>query len=217
MTTPAKVQEWLRNNEGNLTDAYKAVNYSGPPLKIKGGNLTNNRSKIRLSQRGENGDSTRKAATKIRPPQGREEQNRNRRQNYRRASIRKKGGSVVIDHKIDLNLLYNTVKDLLDPTREIERLEQSYGPLGDRPDNRQIISAKTNEIKNQQTRAVQSKLGKMESRKPSLRFDRGTASASFKIDSSLFSSPTVNESHPLGGNVIDTDPLGGNGLPMRTP
>lgn len=28
---------------------------------------------------------------------------------------------------------------------------------------------------------------------------------------------TSNESHPMGGNVVNTDPLGGNGLMMRTP
>ena len=31
------------------------------------------------------------------------------------------------------------------------------------------------------------------------------------------STSTGNESHPMGGNVINTDPLGGNGLLMRTP
>ena len=60
MSTPAKVQEWLRTNNGNLTDAYKAVEYDGPPLKIKEGSLSTNRSKIRLSPRGENGDHARK-------------------------------------------------------------------------------------------------------------------------------------------------------------
>ena len=37
------------------------------------------------------------------------------------------------------------------------------------------------------------------------------------VKSLIFGSPTVNESHPMGGNVIDTDPLGGMGLLMRTP
>ena len=60
MSTPAQVQEWLRNNNGNLSDAYKAVKYEGPPLKIKDGSLTSNRAKIRLSLRGENGDAARK-------------------------------------------------------------------------------------------------------------------------------------------------------------
>ena len=205
MTTPAKVQEWLRNNDGNLTDAYKAVNYSGPPLKVKEGNLTDKRSKIRLAKRGDSGDANRKAAQKLRPPQGKEEQNRNRRQNYKRSSIRKKGGSVVIDHVIDLDLLRKTVEGLANPTAEIERLEQSYGPLGDRPDNRKIISSRTNEIKNQQSRAVQSHLKKMETKKPSLRFDRGVGS---------FVPQQGWQEQLAAPKTIDTDPLGGMGLPI---
>ena len=105
MTTPAKVQEWLRTNDGNLTDAYKAVGYEGPPLKLKAGNLSSKRSKIRVSPRGENGDSKRAANNKLRPPQTKEEQNRNRRQDYKARSLRKQGKNVHIDHTVELKLL----------------------------------------------------------------------------------------------------------------
>ena len=50
----------------------------------------------------------------------------------------------------------------------IERLEQSYGPLGSRPGNRKIIGSKTNEIKRQQSKAVQKRLGQMEASNPSI-------------------------------------------------
>ena len=100
MSTPAKVAEWLRNNDGNLTDAYKATGYTGPPLKVKEGSLSGDRSKIRLSPRGDNGDTSRRQALQLNPPQTKEEQNRNRRQNYKRSSLRKQGKNVVIDHKI---------------------------------------------------------------------------------------------------------------------
>tara|TARA_B100001059_G_scaffold104308_1_gene104141 strand:- start:3141 stop:3770 length:630 start_codon:yes stop_codon:yes gene_type:complete len=185
MSTPAEVQEWLRNNDGNLTDAYKAVNYSGPPLKVKDGNLTDKRSKIRLAKRGENGDHKRKQAEKIRPPQGREEQNRNRRQNYKRSSINKRGGKVVIDHVVELDLLRQTVENSSNPTAEIERLEKSYGPLGDRPDNRKIIGARTNEIKRQQSKNVQTTLQKLESKRPSIRFYGGSALLNYTSGSQI--------------------------------
>ena len=168
MSTPAKVGEWLRNNDGNLTDAYKAVGYKGPPLKIKEGNLNTNRSKIRVAIRGDNGDTSRQAAERLNPPQTKEEQNRNRRQNYKRSALRKQGKNVVIDHKVELDLLTQTV-DGMPPEKaqqHIKQLEKSYGHLGDRPGNRQIISARANEIKRQQSRAVQQSLGNMPDESP---------------------------------------------------
>lgn len=157
MSTPAKVQEWLRNNNGNLKDAYKAVGYEGPPLKIKGGNLTNLRRQIRVSLRGENGDATRKKNLKLNPPQNKNEVNQNRRQNYKARSLNAQGAKVHIDHKIDLKLLGETVEGMTPEQAKahIKRLEQSYGPLGDRPGNRQIIGEFTNGRKAAQSKALQ--------------------------------------------------------------
>jgi len=158
MSTPAKVQEWLRTNDGNLPDAYKATGYEGLPLKIKAGNLTSKRSKIRVSPRGENGDSKRAFNTKLRPPQTKEEKNRNRRQEYKRRSLRKQGKNVHIDHIIDLDLLGQTVEGMTpdEAQKHIAQLEKSYGPLGDRPDNRRIIGEKTNLKKAAQSAELQS-------------------------------------------------------------
>lgn len=163
MSTPAKVQEWLRNNNGTLPDAYKAVKYEGPPLKIKEGNLSNLRSEIRLSPRGGNGDATRKQNLKLNPPQNKDEVNQNRRQNYKARSLNAKGAKVHIDHKIDLKLLGETVEGMTPEQAKahIKRLEQSYGPLGDRPGNRQIIGEYTNNIKASQTGALQRHLRDM--------------------------------------------------------
>ena len=163
MSTPAKVGEWLRNNKGNLPDAYKAVDYEGDPLKIKEGNLTNNRDKIRVAKRGENGDYSRRAVEKLNPPQNKQEQNQNRRQNYKRSSLRKAGNNVVIDHKHELKLLGQTV-DGMTPQQaeaEIKRLEKSYGPLGNRPGNRQIVGARFNELKRQGSEQLQQHLGRL--------------------------------------------------------
>ena len=69
------VTQWLKDNPTKKNsrgrtvstgkrDAYKAVGYKGPPLKSKEGNLTNNRANLRLSLRGDNGDTARAAASK---------------------------------------------------------------------------------------------------------------------------------------------------------
>jgi hypothetical protein len=158
------VQTYLRNNPGsNLTSAYKAVGYTGPPLKIKEGNLTDKRSSVRLATRGDAGNVNRRASMRLRPPQTKEEVNRNRQQENVRRNINAKGGKVVIDHKVDLSLLRSTVEGMSpeQAQQKIQQLEQSYGPLGNRPDNRQIISAKTNELKRQQQAKVQQKLQQM--------------------------------------------------------
>tara|TARA_Y100000592_G_scaffold42269_1_gene67208 strand:- start:267 stop:974 length:708 start_codon:yes stop_codon:yes gene_type:complete len=163
MSTPAKVGEWLRNNKGNLPDAYKAVGYEGEPLKIKEGNLTNNREKIRVAKRGANGDLSRRAAENLNPPQNKQEQNQNRRQNYKRSSLRKAGKNVVIDHHHELKLLGQTV-DGMTPQQakaEIKRLEKSYGPLGNRPGNRKIVGARFNELKRQGSKQLQQHLGRL--------------------------------------------------------
>ena len=163
MSTPAEVGKWLRNNDGNLPDAYRAVGYTGPSLKIKEGNLTTNRSKIRVAVRGDNGDTSRKFAESLNPPQTKEEQNQNRRQNYKRSSLRKQGKDVVIDHTVELDLTAQTVSGMspAEAKKHIQKLEESYGPLGNRPQNRRIIGAPENELKRQQSKAVQTALSQM--------------------------------------------------------
>ena len=163
MTTPAKVGEWLRNNKGNLPDAYEAVGYEGDPLKIKEGNLTNNRDDIRVAKRGNNGDLSRRATEQLNPPQTREERNRVRRQNYKRSSLRKAGKKVVIDHHHELKLLGQTVEGMTPEQAKahIKRLEQSYGPLGNRPDNRRLVGARYNELKRQGSEQLQQHLSRL--------------------------------------------------------
>lgn len=174
MPDKAAVQQWLRRNpESNLINAYKAVGYEGPPLKIKVGNLTNNRDKIRLARRGENGDTNRKKAQKLRQPINKTEKSINRLQNTLRTSYRKAGINVVIDHIIDLDLLRTTLEGLDEKEAQalIERLEVSYGPLGDRPQNRRIIDDATNGKKNSERKALQKHLEKLE--EIELKRDRG--------------------------------------------
>ena len=166
MPTPAKVGEWLRSNDGNLPDAYEAVGYEGPPLKIKEGNLSYNRSSIRVSPRGSNGDGSRQAALRLNPPQDSQERNQNRRQEYKRSSLRKQGKNVVLDHKHELDLLAQTV-DGMSPEEAkatIKRLEKSYGPLGNRPGNRRLVGARFNELKRQDSKMLQQYLRQMQIR-----------------------------------------------------
>jgi len=197
------VQKYLRENPGsNLTDAYQATGYKGPPLKIKEGNLNDGRSRIRLSERGDAGDSNRRQSMSLRPPQTPQEQNQNRRQNYKRSSLRKQGKDVVIDHVVELDLLRQTVQGLRagQAKQTIERLEQSYGPLGNRPGNRKIIGSKTNELKRQQSKAVQKRLGQMEASNPST-IDL------FRNEIRMVPVPGVGTLQG-GGHRVSMDPLG---------
>ena len=61
---PTKKNKRGRNVRTGLRDGYKGVGYEGPPLKIKEGNLTNNRNRIRLSLRGDAGDAARSASAR---------------------------------------------------------------------------------------------------------------------------------------------------------
>ena len=170
MSTLAKVQEYLRKTPGSrIPEAVKAVDYKGPPLKIKDGNLNEGREKIRLGLRQNTGDEKRQANLRLRKPQTKEEQNQRRRQNYKRSSLRKQGVPAVIDHRIPLDRLGETVegKTPEEAKKRIEELEEVYGPLGDRPQNRVIRGAASNERKRQQEAEVQRRLGEMEQEQPS--------------------------------------------------
>ena len=155
------------------TEIYEAIGRppAGYRLKSDGKGSVTTESTANRRGRKNRAESKRQEAIRLRPPQTQEEVNRNRRQNYARRNINLKGnrGQVVIDHKIDLSLLHSTVQGQTPQQAQqtIQRLEQSYGPLGNRPDNRQIIGAYTNEVKRQQTKAVQSKLEQMETKNPS--------------------------------------------------
>ena len=170
MSTLAKVQEYLRKTPGSrIPDAVKAVDYKGPPVKIKDGNLNEGRDRIRLGLRQNTGDEKRQANLRLRKPQTKEEQNQRRRQNYKRSGLRRQGIPAVIDHRIPLDRLGETVegKTPEEAEKRIEELEEVYGPLGDRPQNRVIRGAASNEKKRQQEAEVQRRLGEMEQEQPS--------------------------------------------------
>jgi len=199
MPTPAKVGAWLRSNDGNLPDAYKAVGYEGPPLKIKEGNLSTKRSDIRVAKRGNNGDTSRRAAERLNPPQNKQEENQVRRQNYKRSSLRKQGKNVVIDHHHELDLLAQTV-DGMSPEEAratFKRLEESYGPLGNRPGNRRLVGARFNELKRQDSQMLQKYLGQMQIRPQTNGFMNGLNAA---IPDAIEVIPMLDE---LFGNPVD--------------
>lgn len=144
------LNKYLKNNlDASVAEAKKAVNYKGEPVKPKAGNTTNNRAKLRMGKRGTNGDHERKKLLKVRPPQSKEEVNRNRRQNYKRLQLNKEHGKgkFVIDHIYSLNKLgqelWGVGERLVGKT--IDRIEAVHGPVGDRPQNRRIISSGQNE------------------------------------------------------------------------
>ena len=220
----SKAREYI-SNEGRKTptEIYEAIGRppSGYRLKADGkGSVKTERTANRRGRK-VRAESKRQEAIKLRPPQTKEEENLRRRQNYKRTSIRQKGGSVVIDHKIDLSLLQSTVEGLPpeQATDVIEQLEKSYGPLGDRPQNRQIIGERTNELKRQQTKAVQTKLKQMETRQPSRRvvvtpvnFGGGT-----RLMFNAEFDPTPDPGTRRGGGVEVSDPGGLMPFPVMLP
>ena len=141
MSTPAKVQEWLRNNNGNLSDAYKAVKYEGPPLKIKEGSLTSNRAKIRLSFRGENGDAARRKFDTTSTPTA----------YYESKQLSKKSSALTQEAKM-FGLEGTRIEHLAD---QDDAKHMTAGAPGD-PTNKAVVRASDAEFKNE----VKRRLGK---------------------------------------------------------
>ena len=139
MSTPAKVQEWLRNNNGTLPDAYKAVEYEGPPLKIKEGNLSNLRHKIRLSFRGENGDHARKKFDTTSTPKA----------HYESKQLQKKSSALSREASM-YDLEGTRIEHLAD---QDDAKSITAGAAGD-PDNKAIVKASDAEFKNEVKRRV---------------------------------------------------------------
>lgn len=139
MSTPAKVQEWLRNNNGTLPDAYKAVEYEGPPLKIKEGNLSNKRGEIRLSFRGENGDQARKKFDTTSTPKA----------HYESKQLQKK--SSTLSREASMYGLEGTRIEHLADQDDAKSI--TAGAAGD-PDNKAIVKASDAEFKNEVKRRV---------------------------------------------------------------
>jgi hypothetical protein len=203
------------------TEIYESIGSppSGYRLKADGkGNVTTEAIDVR-KRRQTKAETKRKEALNLRRAQTKQEQNQVRRQNYARTAIRKRGGSVVIDHVIDLSLLADTVRGMTpeEVKRHIEKLEKVYGPLGDRPQNRRIIGEYTNEIKRQQSKSVQKALKQMETKspskslkltkpnKPKLQIVNGSVQLSFFEGFDMLDEPSVR--------MVDTGP----GLPIAIP
>lgn len=229
--TASKVTEWLKQNprvrQGrggfratNLKDGYKATGYNGPPLKVKEGNLSNNRGNLRLAKRGENGDAKRKENLKLRQPVDANERTQNRRQAKERAAKNRVSGrgSHVIDHRIPLDRLGETVegKTPEQAQKRIKELEGVYGPLGDRPGNRQVITAQENEQKRQEEKAIQQRLGEMEDKQPSSETSRNKFAKILSSPEMSYALQKCIEAGTITGSVLTTiASLGGSVLGLR--
>ena len=145
-------------------------------------------------------------------------------------SIRAKG--LQVDH---INEVSRTGPALAAMTPEERERYQSLIPSGNQADNYQGLSAEDNGRKNRDLHRLDRYLAKKEAISPSptlQRFLNAFKAESDNQDQRLndsksgvspksrfkgFPSATLGESAPLGGNLIDTDPLGGSGLLMKTP
>ena len=141
MSTSAKVQEWLRNNNGNLLDAYKAVKYEGPPLKIKEGNLSNDRANIRVSLRGGNGDVARRNFDTTSTPLA----------HYESKQLAKKSSAISQQAQM-FGLEGSRIEHLAD---QDDAKHMTAGAPGD-PTNKAVVKASDAEFKNE----VKRRLGK---------------------------------------------------------
>ena len=177
------VSNYLRNNPNSrIPDAVKGTGYSGPPVKIKEGNLTNNRGKIRVATRGDNGDTSRKRNIKDSTrPLTDEEKKQNKRQNEQKRRNNKKGSNQQIGHKRRVGLTGPQLKEV-EETQGTEardqlrdKLDKAYGGIGDTPGNRELQDAGENRQEDLDWQNVQDRLGEMEEQQPSLQQSITTA------------------------------------------
>lgn len=174
-TALQEVSNYLKNNPGSrIPDAVKATGYKGPPLKIKEGNLTNNRSKVRVAVRGKNGDLARRANLKRSTrPLTDDEKKSNSNQNARKRRLNKQGGTQTIGHRRRVKLTGEQLADLekrqgteaMENSRQV--LDDAYGGIGDSPGNREIQDSAENNQEDRDWNNVQERLGEMERTNPS--------------------------------------------------
>ena len=98
-------------------------------------------------------DARRKENLLIRTPISKAERSENRRQENQRRDLNKVHGrgSHAIDHKYSLNKLAKKVNGLGPRLKKIviADIEKEHGPVGDRPGNREIVTAQENERRRQ--------------------------------------------------------------------
>ena len=98
-------------------------------------------------------DARRKENLLIRTPVSKAERSENRRQEKQRRELNKVHGkgSHAIDHKYSLNKLAKKVNGLGPRLRNlvIADIEKEHGPVGNRPGNREIVTAQENERRRQ--------------------------------------------------------------------
>lgn len=148
MATANDVAYWLKKNPGKgLAEGYKAVGYTGPPLKVKEGNLSTNLQNLRLAVRGDNGATRRNEAMRISTPSGAN----TTRTNQKVSAINKKGKEA--DH---INPISRTGEALrsMSPERALQYLGRLGQQVGHQIGNIQALSAKDNRQKDVDYRAL---------------------------------------------------------------
>ena len=194
-------------------------------LKSTGRGTLNARPRSEKRNRRGRNESTRKQNIRISTPE-----NVNRRGAAAKANrIRAQG--LEVDH---INEVSRTGPVLAAYTPEERKRYQSLIASGDQADNYQALSGPDNRRKNRELRKLDRYLNKKEviSPSPTLQkllnaFKDESKNQEQRLNDSKngvsprarfkgFPSATLGESAPLGGNLIDTDPFGSNGLLMRT-
>ena len=168
--TPAQITKWLKENptkkRGSRTfrttvaDAKQALGYEGPTLKIREGNLSSNRSNLRISEKGRSSQSDyfRKQAQIATTPDPAERQKANIKAKY----INKRGK--VADHRLTNSALKRGeefIRELRGETgvEEMRSRYRSVGGYGHTKENLQALTAEANTAKEVQERKLRGNSG----------------------------------------------------------
>lgn len=194
-------------------------------LKSTGKGTLNARPRSEKKNRRGRNESTRKQNIRISTPESVDKAAAKQ----KASDIRAQG--LEVDH---INEVSRTGPVLAAYTPEERKRYQSRIASGDQADNYQALSGPDNRRKNRELRKLDRHLAKKEAISPSptlqkllnafkaegdnqdQRLNDSKSGVSPRARFKGFPSATLGESAPLGGNLIDTDPLGGNGLLMRT-
>jgi len=158
MATPNDVAYWLKKNPGKgLSEAYKAVGYTGPPLKVKEGNLTSNLQRLRLAVRGDNGATRRAEAIRLSTPANADVVRANKKVNVINRSGRQ------ADHINPVSRTGEALRTMVE-ARVAEYLGRFGQQIGHQVSNLQALSAEANRQKDNDYRALDKHLKQLASK-----------------------------------------------------
>ena len=169
----------------------------------------NGKVELASSRKGNRGSNRRQEyETLSTPPEARQGAAK---QEYNKAMVTARQQNLVGDHITDVARSGKALSEM-SPERQAlyhQRFKDAGVPLGNQASNITPVTEYINgTVKNSETRALDKALKQLEQKSPLW--------AAYARRTDFLGPALLNESHPMGGNVVNTDPLGGNGLLIRT-